>query len=104
TYTPPDSLAELVRVRDQTCRWPGCTVPAADAEIDHIVPFSRHRPAALQTTAANLQTLCKAHHLAKHNDGWTVQRDSTTGITTWTAPGGRQHHVPPATINLTTNT
>ncbi|MDR3202078.1 MAG: HNH endonuclease, partial [Bifidobacteriaceae bacterium] len=71
-----------------------------DCDLDHIVPFKHFRPAAESTVASNLHCLCRAHHLAKHNDGWTVERDSLTGATTWTAPGGRVHVVPPATLNI----
>ena len=38
-YRPSTALAELVRCRDLTCRWPGCDTPAWQADIDHTVPY-----------------------------------------------------------------
>lgn len=101
---PSSFLALVVRLRDQTCRFPGCSVPAFECELDHIEPFWRWRPAVEQTVASNLHALCKAHHLVKHDlDGygdplWRVSRDSATGVTTWVAPGGESYTVPAAVI------
>ncbi|RAU90166.1 13E12 repeat family protein, partial [Mycolicibacter senuensis] len=33
-YVPSKALADFVRCRDLTCRWPGCDRPAADCDID----------------------------------------------------------------------
>jgi hypothetical protein len=38
-YRPSTALAEFVRWRDLTCRWPGCDVPATKCQIDHTVPY-----------------------------------------------------------------
>jgi hypothetical protein len=38
-YRPSTALAEFVRWRDLTCRWPGCDEPAAKCQIDHTVPY-----------------------------------------------------------------
>jgi len=40
TYHPPTGLADHVRARDVHCRFPGCRRRAADAELDHITPWS----------------------------------------------------------------
>jgi hypothetical protein len=32
-------LAEFVRCRDLTCRFPGCEQPAEFCDIDHTVPY-----------------------------------------------------------------
>ncbi|MDF2830167.1 MAG: hypothetical protein K0R01_3450, partial [Mycobacterium sp.] len=34
-YTPSRKLAEFVRCRDLTCRFPGCSQPATETDIDH---------------------------------------------------------------------
>jgi hypothetical protein len=61
TYRPPPDLARQVETRDRTCRYPGCAVPAARCDLDHVVPFP-HGP----TAAANLVPLCRRHHRFKH--------------------------------------
>jgi Domain of unknown function (DUF222) len=58
-YVPSKVLAEFVRCRDLTCRWPGCDRPATDCELDHTVPRARGG----QTHAANLKCYCTTHHL-----------------------------------------
>ncbi|ORW07537.1 HNH endonuclease signature motif containing protein, partial [Mycolicibacter longobardus] len=37
-YVPSKALADFVRCRDLTCRWPGCDRPAVDCDIDHTIP------------------------------------------------------------------
>lgn len=60
-YRPRAALRALIRTRDGTCQFPGCTVPASACDIDHITPYSQGGP----TTADNLQALCERHHAAK---------------------------------------
>ena len=43
-YTPSKALADFVRCRDVTCRWPGCDRPAYDCDLDHTDPLLRGRP------------------------------------------------------------
>ncbi len=38
-YTPSRKIAEFVRCRDLTCRFPGCDKPAQVCDIDHTVPY-----------------------------------------------------------------
>jgi hypothetical protein len=38
-YRPSAGLAEFVRWRDLTCRWPGCDAPVERCDIDHTVPY-----------------------------------------------------------------
>ena len=59
-YRPSSALAEFVRCRDLTCRFPGCDQPADVCDLDHTVPF----PAG-PTHASNLKLLCRYHHLLK---------------------------------------
>lgn len=39
-YTPSRALADFVRFRDLTCRFPGCDAPATRGDIDHTVPHA----------------------------------------------------------------
>lgn len=43
-YTPSKALAEFVRCRDLTCRWPGCDRPAAQCDLDHTIPHAAGGP------------------------------------------------------------
>ncbi|MDR1823825.1 MAG: HNH endonuclease [Bifidobacteriaceae bacterium] len=82
SYTPSPRLRQLIEIRDEECAVPGCDVPAARCELDHIQPFDSLKPAGGQTVAANLQPLCKSHHQLKTHHGWVFSRDSATGTTT----------------------
>ena len=57
-YMPSKALADFVRCRDMTCRWPGCDRPAADCDLDHTVPYAQGGP----THASNLKCYCRAQH------------------------------------------
>lgn len=91
-YRPSVALAEFVRWRDLTCRWPGCDAPVFD--IDHTVPY----PAG-PTHPSNLKGYCRAHHLVKTfftgPGGWS-ERQSPDGTTTLTAPTGHTYVTEPA--------
>ena len=59
-YTPSRSLADFVRCRDLTCRFPGCDRPATHCDLDHTVPY----PVG-PTHASNLKCLCRFHILSR---------------------------------------
>jgi Domain of unknown function (DUF222)/HNH endonuclease len=82
-YLPSRALADVVRCRDLTCRFPGCDRPAIDCDIDHTVPYADGGP----THASNLTCLCRRHHLLKTFWGWSDQQlpDATL---IWTSPSG----------------
>jgi hypothetical protein len=90
-YVPSAALADFVRCRDLTCRWPGCDEPAINCDIDHSIPYAKGGP----THAGNLNCKCRTHHLAKTFLDWTEQQlaDGTliftaaTGHTYVTTPG-----------------
>jgi hypothetical protein len=90
-YVPSKKLAEFVRCRDLTCRWPGCDRPAFDCDIDHTVPYADGGP----THASNLKCYCRTHHLVKTFWGWrdqqlpdgTIILNSPSGKTYVTTPG-----------------
>jgi hypothetical protein len=59
-YVPSKALADFVRCRDLTCRWPGCDQPAIGCDLDHTIPYSQGGP----THASNIKCYCRTHHQA----------------------------------------
>jgi len=92
-YRPSTALAEFVRCRDLTCRFPGCDQPAAVCDIDHTVPFPLG-----PTHPSNLKLLCRYHHLLKTfytgTGGW-ADRQLADGTVEWTAPSGHTYTTTP---------
>ena len=95
TYAPPGPLADHVRARDRTCRFPTCRQPAATADLDHTVPYPNG-----PTSDTNLAVLCRHHHRLKHRAGWTLTQDTGAELT-WTTPTGRLHTTTPPAIGAT---
>ncbi len=56
---PSTALADFVRCRDLTCRFPGCDHPAIDCDLDHTIPYAQGGP----THAGNLKCYCRTHQL-----------------------------------------
>ena len=99
TYKPRADLTRIVIARDVHCVFPGCRKMAAYTDLDHVLAW---RPGDL-TTQANLMSLCRRHHRLKHSGRWTVHRNDTTGITTWTHRRSRhRYHTRPPTQPTTT--
>ncbi|KZO60208.1 hypothetical protein A2U19_02680 [Dietzia maris] len=87
-YRPSAELARRVRLRDGTCRHPGCAIPADDCDLDHVVPFNHADPAAGgQTVEANLVSQCRRHHRFKTFSDWTYKLEPD-GTLIVTAPDG----------------
>ena len=98
-YRPPAALAEHVRRRDRTCVWPGCSVPADLADLDHSRDY--HRPPddggpPGTTSHANLAPLCRNHHRLKTEAGFRLHHVSP-GTFVWTDPTGHRYEVRPGT-------
>ena len=89
SYRPGARLARFIQTRDQHCRFPGCNRPAKLSDIDPVIRYPDG-----DTTAGNLQCLCRHHHRAKHEGGWTVTM-SPTGVCTWTSPTGHTYVTSP---------
>lgn len=87
-YRIPDWLKSTVRMRDGCCRFPGCSVPAEDCDVDHIRPFLFRDPiSGGWTIEANLGAMCRTHHRIKTHDSWTVTVDEHA-VFTFTSPDG----------------
>jgi hypothetical protein len=97
-YRPSTALADFIRCRDLTCRWPGCDKPAWKADIDHTVPY----PAGL-THPSNNVCYCRFHHLMKTfhcgPDGWREEQ-LPDGTVVFTSPSGRVHLTEPLGAQL----
>lgn len=93
-YRPSGALADFIRCRDLTCRFPGCDRPADFCDVDHTVPFDLGGP----THASNLKLLCRKHHLLKTfwcgADGWHDEQ-LPDGTVIWTSPSGREYRTTP---------
>ncbi|BBX14811.1 MAG: HNH endonuclease signature motif containing protein [Mycolicibacter algericus] len=94
-YAPSKALADFVRCRDLTCRWPGCDRPAADCDIDHTIP----RGDGGLTHPSNLKCYCRTHHLAKTFWGWRDQQ-LPDGTVILTSPAGQTYVTTPGSAWL----
>jgi hypothetical protein len=89
-YVPSKALADFVRWRDLTCRFPGCDVPARNCDIDHSIPFAAGGP----THPSNLHCKCRTHHLVKTFWGWR-EKQLPDGTIIFTAPTGHVYVTTP---------
>jgi hypothetical protein len=94
-YTPSRRLADFVRCRDLTCRFPGCDQPSTRCDLDHTVPYADGGP----THASNLKALCRHHHLLKTFWSWRDQQ-LPDGTVIWTSPSGQTYITTPGSALL----
>ena len=92
SYAVPADLRTWLRVRDGTCRFPGCSRAARSCEVDH----TRDWQFGHGTNHDNLAHLCPAHHHLKHQTGWRV-RQRGGGVLEWTSPSGHLYCTEPET-------
>ncbi|CAN5492659.1 HNH endonuclease signature motif containing protein [soil metagenome] len=92
-YRPSTTLADHVRIRDLTCRYPGCDRPAEFTDIDHTIAW----PTGL-THPSNTACLCRKHHLLKTfwtgAGGW-AETQLPDGTIVWTTPAGVTYQTHP---------
>ncbi|MDQ1124275.1 HNH endonuclease [Microbacterium trichothecenolyticum] len=84
TYQRTAAIDRFLRARDRHCRWPGCSVPAVRAEVDHTHDYALGG----RTDVSNLSHLCQRHHTQKQFTRWRV-RQLADGVLEWTSPTGR---------------
>jgi hypothetical protein len=94
-YAPSKALADFVRCRDLTCRWPGCDRPAVNCDLDHTIPYSDGGA----THASNLKCYCRTHHLVKTFWGWR-DKQLPDGTLILTSPSGRTYVTTPGSALL----
>ncbi|WP_051406410.1 HNH endonuclease signature motif containing protein [Williamsia sp. D3] len=89
TYQPSQALREAIIARDGTCRTPGCSTPASECEIDHIIPFNHADPrSGGWTIEQNLGAICRPDHKRKTLGYW-MARMHADGTITWTTQYGQ---------------
>ncbi|MCQ1945247.1 HNH endonuclease signature motif containing protein [Arthrobacter sp. zg-Y1116] len=86
----PAGLRRWLRARDGTCRFPGCRVSTANADIDHTIDWARGGP----TDHGNLEHLCRRHHRFKTLGYWKACQP-VPGVIEWTSPTGRVYRTEP---------
>ena len=91
-YAVPADLRTWLRVRDGTCRFPGCGRAARNCDIDHTDDWQYGHG----TNYDNLAHLCPSHHHVKHQTGWAA-RQLDDGVLEWTAPSGHVYTTEPQT-------
>jgi hypothetical protein len=89
-YRPSAALAEFIRFRDLTCRFPDCDQPAEICDVDHTVPFPLG-----PTHPSNLKLLCRYHHLLKTFYNRWHDRQEPDGTVVWTSPSGHTYTTKP---------
>jgi len=90
-YAVPTELRMWLRLRDETCRFPGCGRSASSCDIDHSTDWQHGG----ETRADNLAHLCRGHHTLKHQTRWALTQHPS-GEITWCSPSGRQYSTWPA--------
>ncbi len=80
--TPRLRLA--MQSRDEGCRYPGCSVPAARADGHHV----RHWYDGGSTNLGNLISLCRFHHRRHHEGRFQIEPEAS-GDFTFTAADGK---------------
>ncbi|MDD9151929.1 DUF222 domain-containing protein [Plantibacter flavus] len=89
-YRVPADLQRAVRLRDGTCRAPGCGRRARACDLDHSVAWEDGGT----TDVGNLACLCRHHHRMKHLPGWNLDH-GPGGVLEWTTPDGKYHRTEP---------
>jgi hypothetical protein len=69
-----------------TCAFPGCRMPAAQSDIDHILDYSRGGPTALSNNAP----LCRHDHGGKTSGRWKLAQPQPQTYV-WTSPHGHTY-------------
>ena len=89
-YRIPDSMRRLIEVRDQTCRYPICRIPASRTDMDHTIPYDQGGP----TCRCNVSGECRHHHRLKHLKGWRLSQPRP-GFLIWVTPARLTYAVEP---------
>jgi Domain of unknown function (DUF222) len=81
---PSARLAEAIKIRAGSCRFPTCTVPADLCDLDHHQPVPDG-----ETSGRNLDPFCRRHHRGKTFAWFAAHRDEY-GVD-WTMPDAEHY-------------
>jgi hypothetical protein len=81
---PSARLAQAIKIRAGTCRFPTCTVPADRCDLDHHEPIPRG-----VTSATNMDPFCRRHHRGK-TFAWLACVRDDYGVD-WTMPDAEHY-------------
>jgi hypothetical protein len=81
---PSARLAQAIKIRAGTCRFPTCTVPADRCDLDHHEPVPRG-----STSGSNLDPFCRRHHRGK-TFAWHAALRDQDGVD-WTLPTAERY-------------
>jgi hypothetical protein len=95
-YRPPADLGEFTKLRDVTCRFPGCNRRASEADVDH----NRQASRGGSTSSSNLARLCRSHHIIKEQARFEVTQDSS-GVLNWRTPFSQRVSTFPGKVPVT---
>jgi hypothetical protein len=100
-YQPTAAVERWVRMRDMTCRFPGCDRAAVFCDVDHTIPFNHADPRnGGLTVPCNLKCLCREHHRDKtFVEGWRDEQ-LPDGTVIWTSPTGEEYRTVPGGVDL----
>ena len=93
--TVPPHVRKAIQIRDQHCRFTGCTSRIDEA---HHITFARHGG---QTVMTNLIGLCWHHHHLIHHKPWTITGNANHNVVitntltnqTWRSPPATERHL-----------
>jgi hypothetical protein len=81
---PSARLAQAIKIRAGTCRFPTCTVPADRCDLDHHEPIPRG-----VTSATNMDPFCRRYHRGK-TFAWLACVRDDYGVD-WTMPDAEHY-------------
>lgn len=94
-YVLTAAMVERIRLRDGTCRHPGCSVEAKHCDVDHVIAFNTTNPElGGPSTEWNLMCLCRKHHREK-TFGSDSYRPGALGELIIVTATGHEHRTTP---------